>query len=201
MKFLITKFGNGTPEVSVLVVRGNKNLAWWNQCLKSIKEQKGLGSWELITFEDLNHVHTIGEARNVLASEASSNWLYYLDDDDWLSPTALCSLLEYARQGHFKYVRHWSEYVDSRGQFVLKGYGPIGLISKEALLRVGPFKEISLEEDMDFISRAVDNIPEFVLLPKTSRPLHYYRLNEKQASNPNKHKLYETFELKGFRFK
>lgn len=176
-----TTYGTGSPEVSVLVIRYHepRHPDWWTQCRGSVERQRGLTAWELVSILPGDDPPSIGACRNVLVDQADAPWLYFLDDDDWLHPDALHVLRSHADGADI--VRHEAVMVDADGGM---GYGctlgPLGLIRTSTFDVVGPFADVNLDEDTDWLRRA-DESPSVTIELLTVAP-YYHRFHASSAN-------------------
>lgn len=89
----------GLPVVSIVVInaRGKSNPEYLKMCFDSIRNQS-YPNIEPVVIENFDKLATIGKCFNVATQKAKGDWVYYLGDDDMLSPDFIQSLMTYLQE-------------------------------------------------------------------------------------------------------
>ena len=92
----IKRRGVNSPFFSIVIVdsRSDQFPAWVKKALFSVEKQT-LEDLEIIVIENLGRKYSIGKCFNEGLKLASSEWVYFLGDDDYLSFDYLASLKNY----------------------------------------------------------------------------------------------------------
>lgn len=165
--------GLGERVVSILTPSVPEREALLAECELSVKAQLFRG-WE--------HLVLVDEARdgcaatmNKLATEAETDWLLPLADDDLLLPGALTSLLPHRKDADVIYAPPLVTGNADRWWFfqappVIPSFA---LIRRTLWERLGGYDEsLSREEDRDFWTKALDDGARFV---RVDEPVWVYR--------------------------
>lgn len=169
-----------------------------NKLVKELERQKdfcskvhdSLGSVEIVVDDSKRFLQgglSIGDKRNDLLNRAFEDYVCFLDDDDWVSPDYIETLLRLCNEGKdvctfkslFKCDDYWT-IIDMKLGSVNDGATPenevkrnawhICPIRREIALKV-KFSSLNHNEDWDWMNRVLKNVKTEA---KTNRILHNY---------------------------
>ena len=132
--------GGGKPAISVIVIdsRSNSNPDWVEKCLNSVKDQT-LQNIELIVLNNLEKKYSIGKLYNQGVEAAEADWVYFLGDDDYVSPDFFASLVAFIDRYTEDYVVACSTYStffdDEKREMSINTMAPFGAFRREFLLK------------------------------------------------------------------
>lgn len=149
-----------------------------------------LGSVEIIIDDSLSFRQgglSIGEKRNSLLNRATKDYVCFLDDDDWISPDYIETLLRLCNQGQdvctfkslFKCDDYWTV-IDMKLNSVNDGATPEKEVKRNAwhicpmrrTIAVGvEFSSLNHNEDWDWMNRVLQSVTTEA---KSNRILHNY---------------------------
>lgn len=88
--------GRKAPAITIVVVDSRSKIRpdYLEKCMSSIHDQY-FNDIEVIVIDNIDRKHSIGEAYNLGLEQASSDWVYYLGDDDWVSKDYFASLVPF----------------------------------------------------------------------------------------------------------
>jgi len=83
------------PVITVGIVRGRDNQEWFDTALRSVSQQiyRNFKEIDLVIVENFDRKKSIGKCFNEIAQESKGEWVFYLGDDDHISPDYLLSLM------------------------------------------------------------------------------------------------------------
>ena len=144
------------PPITVIMINTLRNEEWFKQAVSSVMNQtypiddNGKTKIELLIMNNQDKKKTIGKCWNEMIKRAKHDYIFILDDDDWIAHDLLLSLmLHYLKAkkkpmhknciGVSPYVTLF-EYKDNKKVRYLSHYYTSAMVKKEWLLKI-PFKE------------------------------------------------------------
>lgn len=193
-------------SVAVLISRAKTKPEYVQQCLDSIRNQTYKNIETIIVYND-DKLISIGKGYNTLAKKANGEYVLYVNDDDYIAPDYVASLVAAVKQNiDNPKIYHISSFLtlfrrSGENLFVeQKQLVPIGMFKKEILLQEG-FKEYLLRYvDSEYMDRMKSKGYEEVIVQHNYG--YFYRSHEQQISGfktfsnengnaVNKEKFYE----------
>lgn len=91
------------PKITVGIVHSRDGLTthgetWLDKAVSSINKQLCPSDIDIIIIDNLNHSKSIGKCYNEIAEQSSSEWVFFLGDDDYIKPTYLSSLISWVME-------------------------------------------------------------------------------------------------------
>lgn len=80
------------PAISVVVLRGRDNEEWYQECINSLNGSI-LPLHEIVVVENRDRAISIGAGWNLGAREATGEWVFFIGDDDFVSPEYFIALV------------------------------------------------------------------------------------------------------------
>jgi hypothetical protein len=195
-RVLIHRFGDGgSPIASVVVIHHYTTDGWWEKLYESVAVQQRLSAWELVEVENYDNALSLGEARNAGVDSSSGTYVMFADDDDWLHPKCVSTLLDFKVEVGADVVRSRAVMVDRHGRSVDTAHSPFGLCERELLLK-HPFQRRNLLEDYELQERLKDE--HGVRFESHPKSLYYYRMHNDQISAPLKKRVYDWIKSMGY---
>lgn len=184
MRYQITKRGEN-PLFSIIIVdsRSDEEPGWVKKAVKSALNQSE-HDLELILIDNRDKTASIGKCYNLGLTLASGKWVYYLGDDDYISPDYIHSLKVYAEKfctNNDVIVSTYCTFFDDDLQELKRmDKMPMGAYRKEYFLN-HPFNEtLKRYIDIDAIERATKNKKLIRICPFHYG--YYYRQHSSQIS-------------------
>ena len=189
LSYTIKKYCEGDPKISVVVVDSRSKLApaMLEKCLDSLDEQS-FKDFELVLIDNTDRFHTIGKCYNLGADVASSEWVYYLGDDDYITPDYLHSLMVFLEiddvveilDGAYAVSTYLTMFDSSKDEQALKASQPMGLFNRAYTVKNRFNETLSKYVDVDFGERAIADGKNMITCPWHFG--YYYRQHSDNVS-------------------
>lgn len=181
--------GSTAPLVSVIVIdsRSKTNKDWVDICLQSVRIQ-WFKDWELIVIDNTDKKLSIGAAYNEAVKYATTDWVYFLGDDDYIQPDFLGSLYRFAIEsdkmvpklaGATSYGFVFNEKTEQMG--LLKKV-PFGMAKREKILEYKLDEALTKHIDVDFWNRLEISKGKHNVAIMYWNYGYFYRSHDKQVS-------------------
>ena len=199
------EYVEGLPIVSIVVInsRGKSNPEMLKMCYDSIRNQH-YPNIEPIIVENYDKLITIGKGFNEGAKKAKGEWVYFLGDDDFLSPDFIQSLVGFIRTNpkEVSVTTYLTMFRQNEDKIIeeARELTPTGLWRKDYLMEHLFPEYLTRYVDTDYIENAKKRGNRQALLP-----WHYgyfYRSHPKQVSghkaliNSNESASWRTDDVK-----
>ena len=80
------------PAISVVILRGRDNDEWFKECVDSLNGSI-LPLHEILVIDNRDRAISIGAGWNLGAREATGEWVFFIGDDDFVSPEYFIALV------------------------------------------------------------------------------------------------------------
>ena len=176
----------GSIDVIMVNSRGETNPDWVARARRSIRTQTQPIN-EIIEIDNLKKDKTLGRCWNIGIKQSDSDWIFFIDDDDWISDDYIhthVAVLYRERQQDKDPVAAsaYCTFFDSEGRYSRKDVFPKGLIKRSYLLKY-PFDESRLNEriaDWKWTEEAQKRNDYAILIPWQFG--YFYRQHDKKMS-------------------
>ena len=84
--------------VAIINSRGNEHPDWVNTAINSVKRSCEIYPVKLIVLDNRERKHTVGYCHNKIVKDADMEWIFFLDDDDWISADLIATCLYHAKK-------------------------------------------------------------------------------------------------------
>lgn len=156
---MINSNGDSKPAISVIIIDSRSDIhpEWVNKAIDSVKTQS-LQNIELIVLKNIDKKCTIGAMYNRGVELAESDWVYFLGDDDFVSPDFFASLTTFIERfvQDDKYVAastYSTFFDDEKQKMSINTMTPFGAFRKSYLVENPLNENINKYIDVDIYKR------------------------------------------------
>jgi glycosyltransferase involved in cell wall biosynthesis len=173
----IRKIGGGeSPLLSVIMIdsRSKKYPEIVERAIASVKQQvfaKYIGAIELIVVNNQDRFHTIGKCRNFGVRKATCDWVFFFDDDDYITPDYFISLWIFMEtldvdKSEIGIISSFSTFIDDeKEEKAAIAKAPMGIYNKAMVLN-RKFDETLIKfVDIDFMLRSEADRKKMFICP------------------------------------
>lgn len=129
-------------EVTVGIIdsRSKEHPDWVQTAINSVKKSCEIYPVKLVVIDNRDRKKTIGYCHNKFVQEADTEWVFLLDDDDWISPDIIATTLYHAKKHPNCVLVNTYMTVFTKDNYATIPRHHKGLIKREYLLK-HPFDE------------------------------------------------------------
>lgn len=125
--------------IAIINSRGNTNPEWVEAAIASARSQYYRNA-EIVIIDNRDKLYTIGKCRNDAVKQAKGEYVFFLDDDDWISKDYLLNLAYIAKEYPKAKWISTSCFFVHEDKTEYREEAPIGMWRKDFLLEK-PFPE------------------------------------------------------------
>jgi len=181
--------GSSSPLVSIVVVdsRSVENPKWVEICLDSIYKQ-WFKDWELILVNNTDRTWSIGKAFMEASKMASTEWVLFVGDDDFIQPDYIMGLYLFAKES-YKHVpncigvtSYGFLFNEEQNKMGLLKKVPFGMMRKDNIMKIGFDELLDKHIDVDFLERSGVNKGKANVAIMFWNYGYFYRSHDQQVS-------------------